>query len=363
MTEQDLGYRRIQHTGRDSYIISLPKEWILAIGLKKGDQLAFKTQEDSSLLLVPRKVMEGKIKLTEAAHKEFTVQITSKDDPQSISRRIKSLYAVSADLVRIKFKEGELTHEQRKAIKNTVRMLLGSEIISESPNEISVQILINHPEFPIENAVRRMFAIATAMDMDAFSLLKSFDEQLIQGIISSDEDLDRLSLYVIRQLKYGVEHNLFKEMGFRTPKEFLGYRTVASNLENIGDNAVSTARNFLALKRLINGQILTLTKPIDEEVYTSILELHSFAHRLLDDSLKALFKRDYYLADDVISLFISTGLQLEKNAVNLLFNMKIDPNMASILRLILDNSKKIMEYGRDIAEVTLNRTVEEISST
>ena len=28
MAEKDLGYRRVQCTGRGSYIISLPKEWV-----------------------------------------------------------------------------------------------------------------------------------------------------------------------------------------------------------------------------------------------------------------------------------------------------------------------------------------------
>jgi len=185
----------------------------------------------------------------------------------------------------------------------------------------------------------------------------------LQCDINSDEDVDRLCIYVIRQLKYGIEHNLFKEMKFASPKEFLGYRIVAKNIENIGDNAVSTAKNFLNLQKLIVNQTLTLNQPIDEEVYSSILKFHSFVNTLLKDSLKAMFKRAYYLADEIISRFMSTGLQLEKDAVNNLLSKRIDPNVASFLRLILNNSRTIMEYARDIAEVTLNRTVEEISKS
>jgi phosphate uptake regulator len=361
LVEQDVGFRKIQRTGRESYIISLPKEWMTTIGLTKGDQLAFKIQEDSSLLLVPRKVIEEKDKKKESSLKEFTIHITPKDDPQSVSRRIRSLYEVGADLIKIGFREGEITSEQKTSIRNTTKTLIGSEIIVESPHEISIQILIEHPKFPIEKAIRRMFAVAKSMDQDAASVLKNLDERQIHGIIDSDDDLDRLNLYVVRQLKYGIEHNLFKEMEFRSPKEFLGYRIVAKNLENVGDNAVGTAKNILFLKKLINDQLLTLIKPIDEEGYSSVLEFHSFCHHLLDDSLKAFFKRDYHLADEIISMFMSTGLQLEKEAVDLLLSKKIDPNAASILRLIIDNSRKTMEYSRDIAEVTLNRTVEEIS--
>ena len=360
MTEQDLGYRRIQRTGRDSYIISLPKEWMLSVGLEKGDQLAFKRQEDLSLLLVPRKVLEKGRETKGSAKNEYVVRIDSKDDPQSISRRIISLYAVGADLIHVRFREREITPEQRASIKKTAIMLLGSEIIEESSEEIKIQILIGQSEFPIEKAISRMFVIAKTMDREAVSSLKSLDEDQIRSVIDSDNDLNRLNLYVIRQLKYGVERNLFKEMGFKSSKEFLGYRVVTKNIENIGDNAISMAKNVLILKKLIADQVLSL-KTMHDEVYSSILEVNSFAHRLFDDSLKALFKRDYNLADRTISLFMSKGIRLERDAVYLILSKKIDPNLAYVLRLILDNSRKMMEYSRDIAEVTLNRTVEEIS--
>ena len=58
MAEKDLGYRRVQCTGRGSFIISLPKEWVQDIGLKRGSEIAFNLEPDSSLNLVPRKIKE-----------------------------------------------------------------------------------------------------------------------------------------------------------------------------------------------------------------------------------------------------------------------------------------------------------------
>jgi phosphate uptake regulator len=58
MAEKDLGYRRVQCTGRGSYIISLPKEWVDDLGLNRGSEIAFNIQPDSTLTLVPRKIME-----------------------------------------------------------------------------------------------------------------------------------------------------------------------------------------------------------------------------------------------------------------------------------------------------------------
>ncbi|UCH37210.1 MAG: phosphate uptake regulator PhoU [Candidatus Bathyarchaeota archaeon] len=358
--EKDFGYRKIQITGRGSYIISLPKAWISGTKLTKGNQVAFRELQDSSLLLTPRTIME-KEEHAKSSLKTFTVNIDPGDDPQSIHRRIVSLYTVSADTIHIRFNQ-EITAKQKTAIKHVVRMLLGSELIAESSNTIDIRVFVSHPEFHIETAIRRMLAIAQSMDKNTVLALTNFDETLLRDVIDSDDDLDRLCLYVVRQLKFGVEHGQLKEMGLQSMKEFLGYRIVAKNLENIGDNAESTALNMLDLKRFITSQRSTRNPLIDAEAVTCIRCFNSFASHLLETAMKALFKRDYHLADTTISQFTSAGLPLEKNTINQILNMKMEPNVTAILRLIIDNSKKIMDYSRDVAEIALNRTVEEIST-
>ena len=359
MVEEDLGYRKIQRTGRSSYIISLPKEWITSNELDKGNQIAFKELEDSSLLLVPRGVLESREDA--ATQKEYFVQVSADDDPQSLSQRIRSLYAVGADLIVFKFKKDANSLELRSVIRNTARLLLGAEIIEESSSEIKMQILIGHIEFPIEKAVRRMFVLALSMDKDVVSSLESVDIERLQNVIECDNDLDRLNQYVIRQLKYGVVHKQYREMGFESPKEFLGYRIVSKNIENVGDNAITLAKNILILQKMISEKVVSLPETIDEEILSSVLKVNSLSHELFEESLMALFKRDYAMANRTIVTFLSRGVQLEKDAVTSLLTKKLDPNVAYVLMLVLESSRKMMEYSRDIAEVTLNRTVEEIS--
>ena len=47
-------YRRIQITGRGSYVVSLPKKWVSDMGLSKGERIAVFKQSDGSLSLVPK---------------------------------------------------------------------------------------------------------------------------------------------------------------------------------------------------------------------------------------------------------------------------------------------------------------------
>jgi len=360
--EKDLGYRRVQCTGRGSYITSLPKEWVQEIGIERGSEIAFKVQDDSSLLLVPRKIMEERKETEKPKLKEYWVSVEPKEDPQSLSRKIRALYVVSAELIRIRFKGGGDFSKHKVTIGNLVRnMLLGSEIIDETPNEMTLQILINHPEFPVEKAIRRMTVLALLANRDAISALKTMDQSLIQRVIDGYNDVNRLDLYVVRQLKFGIERNLFKELGFKTPKEFLSYRIVTNNIKSIADNAVNLVNNIMTLKKLIESQTLFLKEPIDEEIYSQILDFNSLAQKSFEESLKALLSRSYEHADKIISE-LESFTTFENDLIMLMFSKKLDPNVSSIFRLILDGSRRVVEYSRNVAEVTLHRTVEEKSN-
>ncbi len=219
LAEKDLGYRRVQCTGRGSYIISLPKEWVQDLELKRGSEIAFNIEPDSTLMLVPRKIQEKEGRGNAAKPKEYYISIDPKETIQSALRMIKALYAIGADIIRVHIKNPQDAAKYKNEIKNLSRdSFLGSEIIDETSDEITLQILIKHSEFPIEKAVRRMAIVALSANRDAIAALKDRNTALFEGVINAHNDVNRLGLYVVRQLKYGIERNLYRELGFRTPK-------------------------------------------------------------------------------------------------------------------------------------------------
>jgi phosphate uptake regulator len=359
MAEKDLGYRRVQSTGRGSYIISLPKEWVQDIGLKRGSEIAFSVQPDLSLSLVPRKVKEMGAENEENKQKEYCVNVDPKEEPQSTLRMIKALYAIGADIIHIRFKSVEEAEKYKTESKNFVRdTFLGSEIIDETQDEITLQILIKHSEFPIEKAVRRMAIVALSANKDAIAALKSRSANLFDSVINAHNDVNRLGLYVVRQLKYGIERNLYRELGFKTPKEFLLYRIAVNDIENIGENAMNIINNLGTFQKMIDDETLFVKEPIDEEIHAQLVHFNSLAHQLFEDAIKAMFKREYRDAEKIISRREGFAA-LENELIMLTSSKKLDPNVASVLRLIFDSSRRIMDYGRNMAELTLNRTVEE----
>jgi phosphate uptake regulator len=363
LAEKDLGYRKVQCTGRGSFIISLPKEWVQDLELKRGSEIAFNVQPDSTLTLVPRKIQEKEGRGNAAKPKEYYISIDPKENIQSIVRMIRALYAIGADIIRVHFKNTQDAVKYKNEIKNLARdNFLGSEIIDETSDEITLQILIKHSEFPIEKAVRRMAIVALSANRDAIAALKDRSTTLFDSVISSHNDVNRLGLYIVRQLKYGIERNLYRELGFRTPKEFLLYRIAVNDIESIAQNALNIINNLGSLQKLIDDETLFIKDPIDEEIYNQLVNFSFQAHQLYDDSIKALFKREYKDAEKLISKRESL-IPLENELIMLMSSKKLDPNIASVLRLIFDSSRRIMDYSRNMAELTLNRTVEELCST
>ena len=55
MEEQEEA-RKIQFTGKSSYIVSLPKSWINEMGLKRGDQVRMHRQGTNEIIVSPQKL-------------------------------------------------------------------------------------------------------------------------------------------------------------------------------------------------------------------------------------------------------------------------------------------------------------------
>ena len=333
--------RKIQLTGKSTYIVSLPKKWVTNMGLKTGSQLVVSKQSDSSLLLTPKELIKP-AKLGEAG-----INVSQKDDAGTIMRKIVALYLIGYNFIRIRTKDERITSLQRNSIKDLTRKkLVGTEIISDSPNEMRLQILLSYPELSVESALRRMCLIATSMHEDAMQALKELNMELAHDVIALDDEVDRFSLYIIRQLKAAVQNEkILKDIGLSNPKDCLGYRVIAKSVERIGDHAVKIAEN-----------VLLLDEKTSDSVFQKISETSAFARSVFDDSIKSLFRKDYLLADNTITRAKKIA-QIETEAMRFIAK-KVEANKISNLRMIMESIRRTAEYATDIAEIVLNLNIE-----
>ena len=148
--------RKIQFTGRSTYIISLPKKWMEEMNLKAGDAVNIVREANNSLSIIPH--TEGISNIVN----EATGTVLYADGGDSLKRKIISVYLAGYKLIHLKSNTGRIKPAQRDAIREVVRRnLVGTEIITDSSDMITIQVLITLPELSVNTAVRRMFLIAS----------------------------------------------------------------------------------------------------------------------------------------------------------------------------------------------------------
>ncbi|MFB5598173.1 MAG: PhoU domain-containing protein [Nitrosopumilaceae archaeon] len=334
--------RKIQFTGKSSYVVSLPKQWISDLGLKQGDQVIVSRQGSSGLNIFPP---SDHVRSQHA--EEATFEIGMDDNEESIVRKLISLYFLGFKTINVVPKNGRIKPSQRTIIKDSVkRMLMGTEIISDSSNEITIQVLVNLLELSVDGAFKRMLHIAKSMLNDALLAIKEKNFDLAKEVINADDEVDRFGFYIIRQLKIAIQNeHMLKEMGFANARNCLGYRLVVKNIERTGDHAVFIAKDLMEFK-----------KPIKKDVVIKIQDMSQFAVLLMDEACLALFKEDYYQAEQTIKKTTDIS-KYEKKVLDSARSIRDEEEHYRIRRMV-ENIRRIAEYASDIAEIVLNINVE-----
>ena len=216
--------RKLQVTGGSTYILSLPKKWVSQIGLDKGSLVTLVKQGDESILIIPEEHIKS-----EKLHEGI---IISAKEPDLTIRRVISSYLVGYNVIYIRSKEGRIKFNQRNDIKNIIRKkLVGTEIIADSPEEIIIRVLLGYPDLSVESALRRMCIIASSMHKDAMISLQKLDKNLAKETVAMDDEVDRFSFYIIRQLKAAVEdEKIIKEIGLSNRRDCIGFRLITKSL-------------------------------------------------------------------------------------------------------------------------------------
>ncbi|RLG53293.1 MAG: hypothetical protein DRN96_00165 [Thermoproteota archaeon] len=330
--------RRVQLVGGSTLTISIPKRWASSVGLKPGDYVAVLPLEDDSLLLIPKGLPRKE--LTEKA-----MYVSHDKPPESAVREFIAYYLVGYDVIKVKFASGTSRHKLliREAIR---KKLIGVEPIEESAKELVVRCLIGSSELPVSIALNRMGVITSSMISDAVEALMTCNRELAHEIMERDDEVDRIYLYIVRQLKKAVRNRLMlSELGLSSARDCLGYRLVIKSVERSADHACKIA------------QIASLLRtPPASHLSALINTIASRSQSIFRDSLKSLMSLDLNLANETINR-IEEVRSLEQKAIEVLLSQPIDIEDASNIRLALESLTRIAEYGADIAEIAVNLSV------
>ncbi|MDW3626083.1 MAG: PhoU domain-containing protein [Nitrososphaeraceae archaeon] len=337
----------IQFTGKSTFVLSLPKKWVNELNLKAGDPVTI-IREPNNTLSIISDITRSSIESVD----EATVQVLKDEGANSLKRKIVSMYLAGYNIINLKSKLGRINPVQREGAREVVRRnLVGTEIIADSSDLITIQVLITLPELSVNTAVRRMFLLATSMHRDAMTALSELNSELANAIIRSDDEVDRFSLYILRNLVIATKNErILNDVGLKKTSDCLSYRLAVKSIERIADHASKFAEKSLSIKEKIPDNILDNIKKMSD------LSLQD-----LNDSVEAFLRRDYLMADKIVDRKENVQI-LEDTIVSLLDNTDNGEfNKYKIfIKLLLEDLRRTAEHASDIAEEALNQTIGEV---
>ncbi|MCH7967127.1 MAG: phosphate uptake regulator PhoU [Thaumarchaeota archaeon] len=290
--------RRLQRIG-SSILVSLPKEWIDANNLDKGHQVEIETGHDSISISVNKETRTTK---------ELIISYPLPKE-ENIVANITGAYLLGYDIIQINSKS-IIPAEDREKIRNSMRRLVGMEIIEEDASHINTQFLLDTIALDPEKILKRMSSLALGMFDDASNGLILDDKSNLQTLSKRDVEVNRQYFLLVRLIRSTLVDKRLASAFNLENIDIIDYRVAASLLENAGDSIVELS-NFI------------YNSSLSKEHSKKIFDIVKDFSKLAEKSINAFTKPDRLLAIKAISLHKKYEEKLSK------------------LRITLDNKKQI----------------------
>ncbi len=254
--------RKLIKFGKNSYVVSLPKEWVETNRLEKGAEL-FVEQKPGSVVISASRTGEkervAKVSVDGKGQRELEIELTS---------RYKAGYTTL-------ILEGKDLQVHIAAIKSFILNLAGAEIVEQSLNRIVVKDLIDIRQIALPTLISRIDMMVRSMFQDALA------KEPVPGTVlrDRDKDVNRIQFLVARVTRNVLENPAIGNALDVSAVQAYYFDKVAWALERIGDY----------VKR-INDELDGRSKARQERIKGNLRE----AYGLYLQTMKA-----YYAKDDV----------------------------------------------------------------
>lgn len=328
-------------TGGSSFVVTLPKEWVTDLRIKKNDPVGLIVQPDGTLVVTK--------KIADEPHQRIKEIDTGHiSDPAFLFRTLIGAYITGFTAIRITSKT-RFAPFVRTVVRDFTQMTIGQEVIEETETQITVKDLLNPAEMPFDNTLRRMLVIVKTMHADAIAALETRNHALVEDVISRDSDADRLNWLIARQTNMIMQNTgLSRKMGI-SPDKALYYHLIVRILERIGDHAVRIAENARPV----------LDADIDKKLMTSLRKASLLSLEIVDRSLASFFSGELRQAHKNIE-----SLSSLESICGDISNMALrqETPVAISVSYIAESIRRTGEYAADISENVINYVIQSESA-
>ncbi|MFN3653881.1 MAG: PhoU domain-containing protein [Candidatus Nitrosotenuis sp.] len=293
--------RRLQKIG-SSILVSLPKEWIEANNLDKSAEVELETSDNTVSITV---------KEAERPSKEVVISYPLPQD-ENIVADIIGAYLLGYDIIRIKGKTS-IPIEDREKIRNSMRRLVGMEIVEEDSSNVNVQFLLDAATLNPQKILKRISSISLGMFNDISLALSTGDKSNLQTLSNRDDEVDRQYFLLVRLIRSTINDKRLASMFNLKNIDVIDYRIAANIMETSSDTLVEIANSISNSKLSKNElqKIYELTKNIELIHQKSIDAFIEQNRRLAIDAISTHRKFQKKISDIRSSIEQTNQLQID----------------------------------------------------
>ena len=229
-TSSDSVERTVQLAGNSTFVVSLPKEWALALDIERGTSMHLYPHDDR-LVLAPDALEEP--------DRESRIDAESMD-PAAVCRCASAAYAAGYDRISVIDRRG-IDRELQRRLTALFDGSLGVEITAERATAVVASDVLAATEVSLAQTVAQIRQRSLLMHEDATEAVLERDVTMAERVVDRDDDVDRLFAFVCRGFRRGLEDvTELDRLATDRRAAFSHYHT-ARQLERLADHAVRIA--------------------------------------------------------------------------------------------------------------------------
>ena len=304
-------------------LVTLPKEWVDANNLKKSSEIEIETSQNSLSITANKDTRPSK---------EVVISYPLPKE-ENIVADITGAYLLGYDIIKIKGKTS-IPIEDREKIRESMRRLVGVEIVEEESSSITIQFLLDATSLNPEKILKRMSTIAIGMFNETLEGLVSQDKTNLQTMSNRDIEINRQYFLLVRLIRSTMVDRRLASIFNLENIDILDYRIAANLLEMAGDTIVELAN-------LISKT--TVSKVELKKIYNIVKDTENIYKKSID----AFIANDRLLAIDSIKLYRNLLSQISKLRLSLEQKRQIPIDFLDIVYMF----DRIAKSWADIADL------------
>jgi phosphate uptake regulator len=312
-------FRKLISFGKSSFVISVPKTWIVRNNLKKGSLVSVEAK-DPGLLIMPN--VDNK---NDISRKSVEIEVTG-IDRTSLLYAIRSAYKMGYDDIKLLYKKPIAMHYRIdddetiiSIVHEEVNRLIGVEVVQQKEDFCIIKDLAELSATEFNSSLKRVFLLVTDASKDFAAAIKTGDALLLKTIEEKHNSITKFVSYCLRLINKG-KYPFYK-------KGLILYHII-SNLDKIADILKYSARDILSLNVKMKKETIEMLTCIFDQINS----YHDLFYKFDFKKSSELYKSRSNYLDDIKKI-----------------SHKVPPKEL----LVIEKTASLMEIITDISEARM----------